>query len=106
MLESLIKKINSYKRNLSDNYRYFYKKSFNFSKNIVGKSKKRIEVESLKISLQKHYYYLGKYVAKQYVSKGYSDFSLDSQFKGLNKEIKKTLIQYRDLKNKEQIKNK
>ena len=106
MLESLIKKLNSYKRSLSDNYKYFYKNSFNFSKKIVGKSKKRIELESLKISLKKHYYYLGKYVAKQYASKGYSDFSLDNQFKVLNKEIKKTLIQYKDLKNKEQIKNK
>ncbi|MAX10350.1 MAG: hypothetical protein CMG13_05800 [Candidatus Marinimicrobia bacterium] len=101
MLESLIKKINSYKVELSENYKYIYKNSFNFSKKIVGKSKKRIEFESLKISLKRHYYYLGRYVAKQYSSKGYTDFSLDDQFKSLNKEIKKILNQYKDLKDKE-----
>ena len=57
MLESLIKKLNSYKRKISENYKYIYKKSFNLSKNIVGKSKNRIEVESLKIAIKKHYYY-------------------------------------------------
>tara|TARA_Y100000996_G_C22354509_1_gene574256 strand:+ start:132 stop:437 length:306 start_codon:yes stop_codon:yes gene_type:complete len=101
MLESLIKKFNSYKANLSKNYKYIYKNSFNFSKIIVGNSKKRIEFESLKISLKRHYYYLGKYIAKQYLSKGYTDFSLDGQFKSLNKEIKEILNQYKDLKNKE-----
>ena len=75
-------------------------------KSIVGKSKKRIEIEALKISLKRYYYYLGKHVAKQYISKGYSDFSLDDKFKILNKEIKETLNQYKDLKNKEEIKNK
>ena len=101
MLENLIKKINSYKIKIAKNYRSVYKNSSYFSKKIVGKSKNRIEIESLKISLKKYYYYLGKYVAKQYISKGYSDFSLDSQFKVLNREIKKTLNQYKDLKDKE-----
>ncbi len=104
MIENLIKKLNSYKLKISKKYDYIYKNSFNISKNVVGESKKRIEIESLKISLKKYYYYLGKYVAKQYISKGYSDFSLDNQFESLNREIKKVLIQYKELKNEEQIK--
>ena len=106
MLESLIEKLNSYKYSLSKNYNYIYKKSYIFSKNILGKSKKRIEFESLNISLKRHYYHLGKYVAKQYLSKGYSDFSVDNQFKSLNKDIKKILNQYNELRIKKRIKNK
>ena len=106
MLDNLIKKLNSYKLRISKKYRYVYENSFVLSRSIVGKSKKRIEVEGLKISLKRYYYYLGKHVAKQYISKGYSDFSLDDKFKILNKEIKETLNQYKDLKNKEEIKNK
>ena len=106
MIESLIEKLNYYKRSISKNYKYIYKKAFSFSQNIVGKSKKRIEFESLNISLKRHYYYLGKYVARQYSSKGYSDFSLDSHFKDLNKDIKKILSQYNELRSKERIKNK
>ena len=101
MLENLIKKINSYKLKITKNYQSIYSNSSYFSKKIIGKSKDRIEIESLKISLKKYYYYLGKYVAKQYISKGYSDFSLDEHFKVSNKEIKKILNQYKDLKNKE-----
>ena len=101
MLEKLIRKFNSYKIRIAKKYQSVYNNSSYISKKIVGKSKHRIEIESLKISLKKYYYYLGKYVAKQYISKGYSDFSLDNRFKILNKEIKKTLSQYRDLKNKE-----
>ena len=104
MLENLIKKLNLYKLKISEKYNHIYKNSFDLSRNIVGKSKKRIEIETLKISLKKYYYYLGKYVAKQYISKGYSDFSLDNQFKGLNEEIKKLLNEYKGLKDKEQIK--
>ena len=106
MLENLIKKLNSYKLRISKKYQYIYENSSDLSSSIIGKSKKRIEVESLKISLKRHYYYLGKHVARQYISKGYSDFSLDDKFKILNKEIKEVLSQYKDLKNKEEIKNK
>ena len=106
MLENLIKKLNSYKFRISKKYHYFYENSSDLSRSIIGKSKKRIEIESLKISLKRYYYYLGKHVARQYISKGYSDFSLDDKFKILNKEIKGILNQYKDLKNKEEIKNK
>ena len=54
MLENLIKKLNSYKLKISKKYDYIYKNSFNISKNVVGESKKRIEIESLKISLKKY----------------------------------------------------
>tara|TARA_Y100001960_G_C14387509_1_gene686940 strand:+ start:183 stop:500 length:318 start_codon:yes stop_codon:yes gene_type:complete len=104
MLEKLIKKLNSYRFKIVQKYNYLYKNYSYLSKNIIRKSKKRIEVESLKISLKKHYYYLGEYVAKQYISKGYSDFSLDNHFKALNKDIKKILNEYKDLKTKKQIK--
>tara|TARA_B100001029_G_C14986519_1_gene409302 strand:+ start:247 stop:567 length:321 start_codon:yes stop_codon:yes gene_type:complete len=106
MLENLIKKLNSYKLRISKKYQYVYENSSDLSRLIVGKSKRRVEIEGLKISLKKHYYYLGKHVAKQYISKGYSDFSLDDKFKILNREIKEILNQYKDLKNKEKIKNK
>ena len=98
MLENLIKKINSYKIKIAKNYQSVYKNSSYFSKKIVGKSKNRIEIESLKISLKKYYYYLGRYVARQYISKGYSDFSLDKDFNVLNKKIKKILIKYKKIK--------
>ena len=104
MLENLINKLNFYKLKVSEKYNSIYNNSFYMSRNFLGKSRKRIEIESLKISLKRHYYYLGKYVAAQHISKGYSDFSLDNQFKSLNKEIKKILNQYKDLKSKEQIK--
>ena len=104
MLEDLINKLNLYKLKVSKKYNSIYNNSSYISKNILGKSKKRIEIESLRISLKKKYYYLGKYVANQHISKGYSDFSLDAQFKSLNKEIKKILIQYKDLKSKKKIK--
>ena len=52
MVESLIEKLNSYKRSISKNYEYIYKKTFSFSQNIVGKSRKRIEFESLNILLK------------------------------------------------------
>ena len=42
--------------------------------------------------------YLGKYVARQYISKGYSDFSLDKDFNILNKKIKKILTEYKNIK--------
>ena len=75
MLEALIKKINLFKSKISNRYQSLYMSSFDASKGIVGKGKERLELEKLKISLKKYYYYLGKYVAKQYISKGYSDFS-------------------------------
>ena len=97
MIDEIIKKINLYKDKISRNYQNAYKDSSNISKNIYGQGKKRIEIEKLKISLKKQYYNLGLYIAKQYIVKGYSDFSLDEKFKNLNTEIKKTLINIKQL---------
>ena len=104
MLEKLIKQFNYYRLKAYHQYGYFYKRSFKFSRSLFGNSKKHIEIQKLNISLKKYYYYLGKYVAKQYISKGYSDFSLDGRFKSVNKDIKEALNAYENLKKKEQIK--
>ncbi len=99
MIEQFIKKINSYKSQISKKSNSLYLNSFEATKDIVEQSKDRIEIEKIKISLKKYYYYLGKYVAKQYISKGYSDFSLDEQFKILNDKIKNILNDYNKIKN-------
>ena len=98
MLEALIKKISLFKSKISNRYQSLYIDSFDMSKGMIGKGKERLEIEKLKISLKKYYYYLGKYVAKQYIAKGYSDFSLDKDFDILNKKIKKILIKYKNIK--------
>ena len=97
MIDEIIKKINLYKDKISKNYQNVYKDSSNLSRDIYGKGRKQIEIKRLKISLKKQYYSLGLYTAKQYITKGYSDFSLDEKFKNLNIEIKKTLANIKQL---------
>ena len=66
---------------------------------MFSNSKKRIELERIKIELKKKYFDLGLYIAKQYIKKGYSDFTLDENFINLNESIKQKIAEYR--KNKD-----
>ena len=100
MIDSIINKINAYKIKISNSYRNFQKSSSNATKNMYGKGKERIEIESLKIQLKKYYSQLGLYVARQYILKGHSDFSLDENFITLNNKIKKLSLRLKQLRNK------
>ena len=98
MFETLLKKIDYYKENFFKKYDKMYKSSFDVSKEVFDKSKTRLEVEKIKFELKKSYYFLGKYIAKQHLSKGYSDFSLDPKFEELTQKIKKNIEYYRMVK--------
>ena len=89
MIENIINKINRFKIKLSNSYKSVLKKSSYATQDIYGKSKQRIEIETLKIELRKYYSELGLYVAKQYLIRGYSDFSIDEKFIFINNKIKK-----------------
>ena len=68
---------------------------------MFNSSKKRIESERIKIELKKIYFDLGLYVAKQYIKRGYSDFTLDENFINLNESIKQKIAEYK--KNKDSV---
>ena len=62
--------------------------------------KQFLEIEKLKIELKKYYSQLGLYVARQYILKGRSDFSLDEKFVILNKNIKENSLRLKKIANK------
>ena len=98
MLETLLKKIDHYKDRFFKRYDTIYKSSFDATKDVLRKSKGRFEIEKVKLELKKSYYHLGKYIAKQHLLKGYSDFSLDPKFEELTEKIKKNIEYYRNIK--------
>ena len=100
MIDSIINKINVYKIKISDSYRKLQKSSSDATKDMYGRGRERIEIESLKIQLKKYYSQLGLYVARQYILKGHSDFSLDENFITLNNKIKKLSLRLKQLRNK------
>ena len=97
MFEDLLKKFDHYKETFSKKYNKAYKTSFDATKEVFHKSKNRLEVEKTKLELKKSYYLLGKYIAKQRLSKGYSDFSLDQKFEELTEKIKKNIQYYQNI---------
>ena len=100
MIDNIINKISSYKLKISKSYRNLRNNSSSATKNIYGKGKQRIEIERLKIKLKKYYSQLGLYVARQYILKGHSDFSLDERFIILNKSIKENSLRLKKIANK------
>ena len=98
MFETLLKKFDSYKETFFKKYNKAYKDSFDVTKEVFQKGKNRLEMEKIKLELKKSYYILGKYIAKQRVSKGYSDFSLDQKFDELIEEVKKNIQYYKSIK--------
>ena len=100
MIDSIINKINKYKIKISNSCRGVLKKSSYATQDIYGIGKDRIEIERLKIELRKYYSQLGLYVAKQYLIKGYSDFSVDEKFIFINNKIKKQSLRLKELTNK------
>ena len=97
MFEALLKKFDYYKETFLKKYDKVYKNSFDATKEVFHKSKNRLEIEKTKLELKKSYYLLGKYIAKQHLSKGYSDFSLDQKFEELTGKIKKNIQYYRSI---------
>ena len=100
MIDNLIRKINLYKNTISKKYSKFCKESFDVSKSVYDIGQERVEIEKIKLKLKKYYSELGFYVAKQYISKGYSDFSLDDRFISLNNKIKSHVLKLRKLQDK------
>lgn len=100
MIDSIIRKINLYKDTISKRYESFRDESFNVSKNVYDLGQDRIEIEKTKLKLKKHYSQLGLYIARQYILKGYSDFSLDDKFISLNNRIKSDVLKLRRLRDK------
>ena len=98
MFEVLLKKIDYYKSTFLKKYDMIYKNSFDATKEVIDKSKDRFEVEKIKLELKKSYYDLGKYIAKKYLLKGSSDFSLDPKFEELTEKIKKNIEYYQNIK--------
>ena len=98
MIEKLVLKLNSYKREYLKKIDKFFNISSKVTHNMFDNSKKRIELEKIKIELKKKYFDLGLYVAKQYIKKGYSDFSLDDKFIKLNDDIKYKVEEYKKIK--------
>ena len=97
MLETFFKKIDHYKETFFKKYDKTYKTSFDATKEVLYRSKNRLEIEKTKLELKKGYYLLGKYIARQRLSKGYSDFSLDQKFEELTEKIKKNIQYYRNI---------
>tara|TARA_Y100001970_G_scaffold70744_1_gene89994 strand:- start:1284 stop:1586 length:303 start_codon:yes stop_codon:yes gene_type:complete len=100
MINNIINKLNTYKTKISKSYRNFKKQSSSVTKGVYGKGKVRIESEQLKMQLKKYYSQLGLYVARQYILKKHSDFSLDQKFIDINSKIKKVSIELKRLTNK------
>ena len=98
MFEALLKKFDHYKEMVSKKYDKVYKDSFDATKEVFHKSKNRLEAEKVKLELKKNYYLLGRYIAKQNLSKGYSDFSLDQKFEELTEKIKKNIQYYKNIR--------
>ena len=98
MLESLLNKINDYKTRFYKKYDLVYTAYQDSTKEILDKSKTKFEIEKTSLVLKKRYYMLGKYVAKQCLTKGFTDFSSDDKFHKLTSEIKKTAIIHSQMK--------
>ena len=79
----------SEKKNVNKkNLFYFIKKIKIISKNILRKSKNRLELEKAKIDLKKKYYKLGLYISNYFITKDNYNFQYDDKFKEFIKEIK------------------
>ena len=101
MIERIVLKLNSYKQKYLKQFEDFFNISSKITYNMFDSSKKRIELERIKIELKKKYFDLGLYVAKQYIKRGYSDFTLDENFINLNESIKQKIAEYK--KNKDSV---
>ena len=103
MIERIVLKINSYKQKYLKQFESFFNISSKTTHGIFQGSRKRIELEKIKIKLKKRYFELGMYVAKQYIKKGYSDFTLDDKFISLNESVKKKIVEYKQIKDSADI---
>tara|TARA_A100001011_G_C14319643_1_gene849837 strand:- start:1012 stop:1317 length:306 start_codon:yes stop_codon:yes gene_type:complete len=100
LLDKFLEKIADYKKRMYDSYSSFYSSYHNKTKDILDKTRKRVEIEKIRLEIKRNYYKLGKYVAKQNILSGYSDFSMDDKFNELTANIKKTSEVYNEMKKK------
>tara|TARA_Y100001960_G_C13957712_1_gene486705 strand:- start:189 stop:488 length:300 start_codon:yes stop_codon:yes gene_type:complete len=99
MIERLILKFSRYKQRYSKQFENIFNLSSKATYDMFDNSKKRIELEKIKIELKKKYFDLGLYVAKQYLRNGHSDFTVDEKFIKLNNAIKEKIQNYKKNKN-------
>ncbi len=103
MIEKIVFKLNNYKQKYLKKFEKVFNASSKATHGMFDSSKKRIELEKIKIELKKKYFDLGLYVARQYVKKGYSDFTLDENFINLNSSIKQKIEEYKSIQDSSDV---
>jgi len=68
------------------------------SKKISDQGVNKFEIEKSKLSLNKKYYELGKFVSEKFLNQDISDFSYEEKYLELNKKIEKIKEYIKSLK--------
>jgi len=79
-LDIIIKKMNSFGKELSKKSNHYFKKAINKSEEYTSKGIQKIEIKKLRWELNKAYSELGKYVYKNNVDDNVVDYSDDEKF--------------------------
>ena len=70
----------------------------NKSSKILNLSKNKIELEKCKIELNSEYKTIGRYISKQYLEDGTTNFTYDKKYKIHIEKIKKLILYIKKLK--------